>query len=161
MVELFFLKKFLIQKLLPYSLLTLSISYIVFEIICPKQLKNNFYEFIDKLFFKLIVVPYNFFKHKIIELLKIIKIKLKIFIQNKRNKKEIKKKKLKEKEKIKQNKRKLKLNKKIKKINDKVEYKNKLIFIFNHYVSKFSLKRKNKKNINTNINNERYRKRKY
>ena len=59
MTDLYFLKIFFIDKILPYTFMTLSIAYLLLEIIAPRELRFVFYDFSDRLFFKFIYRPIN------------------------------------------------------------------------------------------------------
>lgn len=61
MTNLYFLKIFFIDKIIPYTLMTLSIAYLLLEIIAPRHLRAVFYDFSDRLFFKFIYRPINKF----------------------------------------------------------------------------------------------------
>ena len=119
MVELFFIKRFILQSLIPYMTLFMSISYIIFEISFPKQIKEKFYIYSDKLFFKFVIRPIERTK----KILKKIKLNLSIYSTKKKNKRLEKKKArevAKKQKQLKANeKSKVKLNKKIDKVNKK------------------------------------------
>ena len=120
MVELFFIKRFILNTLIPYMVLGLSIGYLLFELIASKESKENFYLYNDKLYFSLIKRPIK----KII----LFCIDSKNNIKKSRNiKKETKKKKKIERKNkknlLKKEKSKKKLNKKINKMNKKVDKK--------------------------------------
>ena len=57
MTNFYFVKMFLIDKMLPYTLMTLSASYLLLEVIAPDELKGIIYDFSDRLFFKFIYRP--------------------------------------------------------------------------------------------------------
>lgn len=61
MTDLYFFKIFFIDKIIPYTLMTLSIAYLLLELIAPKELRFVFYDFSDRLFFKFIYRPTNKF----------------------------------------------------------------------------------------------------
>ena len=130
MVELFFLKRFLIQSFIPYSVLITSISYIIFELICPKNKKEHFYLYSDKLYFKLIRRPLEKCKQLMHKLLIKMKSKLKLKILKRRDKKALKEKEKQRKELKINEKAKSRLNKKIDKVNRKIEKKNKRKLFF-------------------------------
>ena len=114
MVELFFIKRFILNTLIPYMVLGLSIGYLLFELIASKESKENFYLYNDKLYFSLIKRPIK----KII--LFCIDSKNNIKKENKKKKKIERKNK---KNLLKKEKSKKKLNKKINKMNKKVDKK--------------------------------------
>lgn len=66
MTDLYFLKIFFIDRIIPYTLMTLSIAFLILEIVAPKHIRFVFYDFSDRLFFKFIYRPIS----KIISLLK-------------------------------------------------------------------------------------------
>lgn len=123
MVELFFLKRFLLKNVIPYGILIISISYIIFEIACPRSKKEYFYTFSDKLFFRFVKRPFNKIVSLFKEFLIYLKGKLKIKILKNRDKKEKKENKKKIKELEANEKSKNKLNKKIEKMNKKASKK--------------------------------------
>ena len=138
MVELFFVKRFILQSLIPYVTLFMSIGYIIFEISFPKQIKEKFYIYSDKLFFKFVIRPIE--KSK--KIMKKVKFNLSAYSIKKKNKR-LEKKKVREairkQKQIKANeKSKIKLNKKIDKVNKNKNNKKKIIN------TKISLKPKNK-----------------
>lgn len=128
MAELFFIKRFVLEKMIPYTVLFISIGYIIFECICPKQIKEYFYEYSDKLYFKYIIRPFKRIQNSYVFLTKSLKLNItktttkiktkKEFKQNKKNQKQ------KEKDIKKNEKSKLKLNKKIARVNKKIDKKN-------------------------------------
>ena len=142
MVELFFVKRFILQSLIPYVTLFMSIGYIIFEISFPKQIKEKFYIYSDKLFFKFVIRPIE--KSK--KIMKKVKFNLSAYSIKKKNKR-LEKKKVREairkQKQIKANeKSKIKLNKKIDKVNKKA----------NKYNKKVNKNKNNKKKIiNTKI----------
>ena len=142
MVELFFVKRFILQSLIPYVTLFMSIGYIIFEISFPKQIKEKFYIYSDKLFFKFVIIPIE--KSK--KIMKKVKFNLSAYSIKKKNKR-LEKKKVREairkQKQIKANeKSKIKLNKKIDKVNKKA----------NKYNKKVNKNKNNKKKIiNTKI----------
>lgn len=66
MTDLYFLKIFFIDKIIPYTLMTLSIAFLLLEILAPKHIRFVFYDFSDRLFFKFIYRPIS----KLLTLLK-------------------------------------------------------------------------------------------
>ena len=142
MVELFFVKRFILQSLIHYVTLFMSIGYIIFEISFPKQIKEKFYIYSDKLFFKFVIRPIE--KSK--KIMKKVKFNLSAYSIKKKNKR-LEKKKVREairkQKQIKANeKSKIKLNKKIDKVNKKA----------NKYNKKVNKNKNNKKKIiNTKI----------
>ena len=142
MVELFFVKRFILQSLIPYVTLFMSIGYIIFEISFPKQIKEKLYIYSDKLFFKFVIRPIE--KSK--KIMKKVKFNLSAYSIKKKNKR-LEKKKVREairkQKQIKANeKSKIKLNKKIDKVNKKA----------NKYNKKVNKNKNNKKKIiNTKI----------
>lgn len=147
MIELFFIKRFIIQKLIPYSILFISLGYIIFELVCPKYIREYFYLYSDKLYFKFVIRPFQKIKKYFIKYKLNLKAKLKMRILKSREKKVEKEKQKKQKELRMNEKSKLKLNKKIDKINKKnskkVVKKNKR----KKSIAKFFKKFKIKKNI--------------
>ena len=123
MTELFFLKRFLLKNVIPYSVLIISIAYIVFEIACPRDKKEKFYLFSDKLFFRFVKRPLNRLSIIFKDFLIYLKGKMKNKILKNRDKKEKKQHKKKQKEIEANEKSKTKLNKKIEKMNKKVSKK--------------------------------------
>lgn len=59
MTNLYFLKIFFIERIIPYTFMTLSIAYLLMEITAPKEFRVTFYDFSDRLFFKFIYRPLN------------------------------------------------------------------------------------------------------
>ena len=120
----------------------MSIGYIIFEISFPKQIKEKFYIYSDKLFFKFVIRPIE--KSK--KIMKKVKFNLSAYSIKKKNKR-LEKKKVREairkQKQIKANeKSKIKLNKKIDKVNKKA----------NKYNKKVNKNKNNKKKIiNTKI----------
>ena len=57
MTDLYFLKIFFIDKIIPYTLMTSSIAFLLLEMIAPKHIRYVFYDFSDRLFFKFIYRP--------------------------------------------------------------------------------------------------------
>lgn len=127
MIELFFFKRFLIQTVIPYSILILSVGYLIFELMCPKNIKEHFYIYSDKLYFKFIRRPFEIMKRRANNLKLILKSVLKSRILKKRERKQIKEKKKKRKELQANEKSKIKLNKRIDKVNKKIDKANKKI----------------------------------
>lgn len=140
MVELFFVKRFILQSLIPYVTLFMSIGYIIFEISFPKQIKEKFYIYSDKLFFKFVIRPIE--KSK--KIMKKVKFNLSAYSIKKKNKRLEKKKAreaIRKQKQIKANeKSKIKLNKKIDKVNKKA----------NKYHKKVNKNKNNKKKIKNN-----------
>lgn len=131
MVELFFIKRFILQKFIPYAILSLSIGYLIYECICPKHIKEYFYSFSDRLFFKYIIKPFqnikNYFKKLKLSIKSVINAQMIKYKKNKQ-KKLLKKENLKKKKEFEANeKSKKKLNKKIDKVNKKIGKENKKI----------------------------------
>lgn len=127
MVELFFIKRFIIEKFIPYSILFISIGYIIFELVCPKHIREYFYLYSDKLYFKFIIRPFQQIKKYLIKFKLNLKARLKSKILKSREKKNLKEKVKRQKEIEANEKSKLKLNKKIDKMNKKINKKNKKI----------------------------------
>lgn len=127
MVELFFIKRFIIEKFIPYSILFISIGYIIFELACPNHIREHFYLYSDKLYFKFIIRPFQQINKSFIKSKSKLKLKLKSKILKSREKRNLKEKMKKEKE-LKANERsKLKLNKKIDKVNKKIKKQEKKV----------------------------------
>lgn len=123
MVELFFLKRFLLRTIIPYSILIVSVAYIIFELICPKNKKERFYLYSDKLYFKIVRRPLEKLNILLKNSLVSLKAKLKIKIIKRRDKIALKEKKKQKKELEANEKAKLKLNNKINKMNKKANRK--------------------------------------
>lgn len=141
MVELFFLKKIILYKIIPYALLMISVSYLVFEMIAPKYLKKSFYDFNDKLYFTLFIRPIK----KVFELTAKVKEHLSITSSKRKEKKEAKKE---VKKNIKTSKKRKKLDKKIDKLNKKVKFRHSFGLIVRYYLRKIFKKdaKENKRN---------------
>lgn len=125
MVELFFIKRFIVEIFIPYAILFISIGYIIFELICPKYIREYFYLYSDKLYFKFIVRPFQQIKKYFVKFKLNLKARLKVKILKSREKKSEKEKIKRQKEFEANEKSKLKLNKKIDKVNKKLDKKNK------------------------------------
>ena len=147
MIDLFFMKRFILESIIPYVTLFMSVSYIVFEMAFPKNKKEKFYIYSDKLFFKFVIRPIE-------QLKKTIKY-LKLNISTLAKKKKLKRKEKKKAKEIAKKQRqakatersKAKLNKKIDRVNKKAnKYQNKV-----DKNKKKNKKVKNNKNINNNI----------
>ena len=138
MIDLFFMKRFILESIIPYMTLFMSVGYIIFETTFHKEKKEKFYIYSDKLFFKFVVRPIQKFKKAI----KYFKLSISTLIKNKKLKRKEKKKAKeiakKQKQKKANEKSKAKLNKKIDKVNKKAnKYQKK--------VNKNNKKNKNKK----------------
>lgn len=126
------MKRFIIEKFIPYAILFISIGYIIFELTCPKQIKEYFYLYSDKLYFRFIIRPFQQMKRYCVKLKLSLKSRLKSKILKSREKKTAKEKIKKQKELKLNEKSKLKLNKKIDKVNKKIDKKNKKAIKRNH-----------------------------
>lgn len=82
MIELFFFKKLFLTKIIPYTLLIISVSYILFEVIAPKSTKEDFYQLSDKLFFKFIKRPVKKIQTHLLQLVKNYDKKSNSFTEN-------------------------------------------------------------------------------
>ena len=65
MIDLFFTKRFILESIIPYVTLFMSVGYIIFETAFPKEKKEKFYIYSDKLFFKFVIRPIEQFKKTI------------------------------------------------------------------------------------------------
>lgn len=120
----------------------------MFELFCPKHIREYFYLYSDKLYFKFVIRPFQRIKKYFIKSKLNLKSKLKAKRLKSKEKKKKKEYKRKQKE-IKMNeKSKLKLNKKIDKVNKKVNKKRKKII----------KKNKRKKNLLTFFKKLRFKK---
>lgn len=141
MIDLFFMKRFILENIIPYVTLFMSVGYIIFEMAFPKERKEKFYIYSDKLFFKFVIRPIQQFKKTV----KYLKLNISTLIKKRKLKRKEKKKAREVARKQRQQKSnersKAKLNKKIDRVNKKA----------NRYQKKVD---KNKKNKNKNKNNK-------
>ena len=109
MTNLYFLKIFFIDKILPYSVMIFSLTSLLLELFGPQHLRHAMYDFSDRLFFKFIYRPivkfFKFLQNRFLSMCK----KLKGFLQFKKKVKEKKAKKKQDKLAIKLKKKEAKL----------------------------------------------------
>lgn len=112
MLELFFIKKVIVEKFIPYTIFFVSVGYIIFELIFPSNIREYFYSYSDKLYFKIVIRTIQKIKNILIKSRMKFKSMLKTRALNLEKKKEQKKINAKEKSKK-------KLKRKIDKMNKK------------------------------------------
>lgn len=123
------MKNLILYKIVPYTLLMIAVSYLVFEIIAPKSMKESFYSFNDKMFFTLFIRPVK----RVFGLIVNLKNKISLASSKRKQRKEVKRE---AKKKIKNSKKREKLDKKIDKLNKKVKIRHRFGLIVSYCLRK-------------------------